>query len=876
MRTIYFGLQLDQANFSKALQLGDVVVGPIGLLKLLEQHFGITGYLDDIEYLRIETYRNSLKRALQKDNKLFFSQSFRINEFAVAKSLLKYRDELLWSGWNFELESNLPNRLKDFAFVESFVSDSMPIGYTERYLKLLELLASNNLPYQKIILNEPLQLLPFFYQRFFAVLCDNGVEVKEKIIPVSDKPSFEVLKNNLIGNDFQKSDNQGSVIVLQTESEQTGAEWLAKWLATNEKLKPLLLVSDHKRLLDIALQQEGLPSLGINTVTKSRPSLQLLKLATVLLQKPLDSDRLISFLLLPLQPLPHDLAFKIAEDISKSPGFNLEDWRKILYQNAGSEEVRKLESVFKQIFEKPKYSRNDRIPKSEILSLYTFLDKWIHNLKDLKHSFSIRLIHEYLKQLIDIFQSMQETDFSFTTLHQIINAVIDPANIQIDEEELGSYPVIFQPSQMLQNHPFLIWWNFVDVEPSTNIDFWTKPERLFFSEKSIILSDTLRENQLKFYQNIQPFFLVESNILLIIPATIDGTESIEHQLFPYLKATYENLVIHNIDSSSDNISIDFGKDLPQYFIKSKPQNDILPILELDKNQYQFKREQESPSSLDKLLYYPHQWFFEYILQLRNANVLTTNDIFTIKGNIIHRIIEHYYLTNPKPIDIKSWFLEKINNELARQGATLLSYGSEPEKRSFELLAFNGFQTLVRVLNENNWEVIHNEHLVKGQINDEQIGGIIDLVAKRRDDILIIDVKFSGYNKRYNLLKNNEDLQLFWYKKLYKSSEIGKIYTAYFIVDAAKFVTKYPNVLKDANVVTFKSELSEIEQNQEQSIYTTLDWRKSQMKNGFVELRIDETIQLLEELYAYENQLDRIEMKSNTDKYDAFSNLIKHQ
>jgi len=876
MRTIYFGLQLDQANFSKALQLGDVVVGPIGLLKLLEQHFGITGYLDDIEYLRIETYRNSLKRALQKDNNLFFSQSFRINEFAVAKSLLKYRDELLWSGWDFKLDSNLPIRLMDFAFVESFVSDSMPIGYTERYLKLLELLASNNLPYQKIILNEPLQLLPFFYQRFFKVLCDNGVEVKEKIFPVSDKPSFEVLKNNLIGKDFQKADNKGSVIVLQTESEQTGAEWLAKWLATNEKLKPLLLVSDHKRLLDIALQQEGLPSLGINTVTKSRPSLQLLKLATVLLQKPLDSDRLISFLLLPLQPLPHDLAFKIAEDISKSPGFNLEDWRKILYQNAGSEEVRKLESVFKQIFEKPKYSRNDRIPKSEILSLYTFLDKWIHNLKDLKHSFSIRLIHEYLKQLIDLFQSMQETDFSFTTLHQIINAVIDPANIQIDEEELGSYPVIFQPSQMLQNHPFLIWWNFVDVEPSTNIDFWTKPERLFFSEKSIILSDTLRENQLKFYQNIQPFFLVESNILLIIPATIDGTESIEHQLFPYLKATYENLVIHNIDSSSDNISIDFGKDLPQYFIKSKPQNDILPILELDKNQYQFKREQESPSSLDKLLYYPHQWFFEYILQLRNANVLTTNDIFTIKGNIIHRIIEHYYLTNPKPIDIKSWFLEKINNELARQGATLLSYGSEPEKRSFELLAFNGFQTLVRVLNENNWEVIHNEHLVKGQINDEQIGGIIDLVAKRRDDILIIDVKFSGYNKRYNLLKNNEDLQLFWYKKLYKSSEIGKIYTAYFIVDAAKFVTKYPNVLKDANVVTFKSELSEIEQNQEQSIYTTLDWRKSQMKNGFVELRIDETIQLLEELYAYENQLDRIEMKSNTDKYDAFSNLIKHQ
>lgn len=876
MRTIYFGLQLDQANFSKALQLGDVVVGPIGLLKLFEQHFGIAGYLDDIEYLRIETYRNSLKRALQKDNNLFFSQSFIINEFAVAKSLLKYRDELQWSGWDFKLDNDLPIRLKDFAFVESFVADSMPIGYTERYLKLLDLMSSNDLSYNRIILNEPLHLLPFFYQRFFTVLNEKGVEIKEKIFPVSGKPSFEALRNNLIGNDFQKAENQGSVILIQTDSEQTGAEWLSKWLATNEKQKPLILVSDHKRLLDIALQQEGLPSLGISTVTKSRPSLQLLKLATVLLQKPLDSDRLISFLLLPLQPLPHDIAYKIAENISNSPGYNLDVWRKILHQNAGNDDVRKLESLFRQIFERPKFSRNERIPESEILSLYTFLDKWLFKYNDVKHSFSIRLIREYLLQLIELFQTMQEADFTFTTLHQIINAVIDPTNIQIDEEELGSYPVIFQPSQMIHNHQFVIWWNFVDFETSTNIDFWTKPEKEFFTKKSIVLSDAQRENQTKFYQNIQPFFLVDSNILLIIPATIDGDATLEHPLLPYLKATFDNLVIHIIDSSSDNISIDFGKVLSQYLIKSKTQNAFLPFIELNNYQYNFKRELESPSSLDKLLYYPHQWFFEYILQFRNANVLTTNDIFTIKGNIIHRIIEHYYMSNPKPIDIKSWFLEQFNNELARQGAALLSYGSEPEKRSFELLAFNGFQTLVRVLIENHWEVIHNEHPVKGQINEEQIGGIIDLVAKRGDDILIIDIKFSGYTKRYNLLKNNEDLQLFWYKKLYNSSEIGTIYTAYFIVDAAKFITKYPNILKDANVITFKSELSEIEQIQEQSIFNTLDWRQSQMKNGFVELRIEETINLLEDLYANENQLDRIEMKSNTDKYDCFCNLIKHQ
>ncbi|MBK8722931.1 MAG: hypothetical protein IPL95_11865 [Saprospiraceae bacterium] len=42
MKTIYFGLQLDQTSYTnlEAFDFGDVVVGPIGLLKLLESHIG--------------------------------------------------------------------------------------------------------------------------------------------------------------------------------------------------------------------------------------------------------------------------------------------------------------------------------------------------------------------------------------------------------------------------------------------------------------------------------------------------------------------------------------------------------------------------------------------------------------------------------------------------------------------------------------------------------------------------------------------------------------------------------------------------------------------------------------------------------------------
>jgi len=783
MKTIYFGLQLDQTSYTnlEAFDFGDVVVGPIGLLKLLESHIGNVGYEDDVEYLRIEAYRKALKNALETNDTLFYAASFKINEFAVAKSLLSKRDELLLCGWDFSDEVNIPQRLIDFSIVEECLSSSMPVGYTERYLQLLELLPQCNLPYKSIIFNEPLRLITHYYSRLATVLENLGIQVIEKEQPKATNPAFSTLQNNLLGNSFEVASCQQSISILEVDSEQTGADWLTKWLSKNESLNPLLLISDHKRLLDIALQQEGLPSLGITTNTKARPSLQLLKLVTALLQTPLDSDRMIAFLLLPIHPLPNEIAYKIAEDISKKPGFNIADWKEIVHQNVQNEDLGSIEKTFKDLFERKKFQRNELIPKKEIVGLYRYLNTWLSSLKSVKYSFSIRLMQEYLKQIIDLFESMNEAQFTFTTLHQIINSIIDPVIVKIDEEELHSYEVIFQPSQMLHPHPFLVWWNFVDIDNAVVSDFWSESEQEILLKKGIVISDIQKENKLKFYQSIQPFFQTQQKIWLIIPKSIDGAETQEHPLLPFVKASFTDLEIFKIDNLSETFSVNYGKDLECFPLQIKLEKEQLPFIELDNFKEIKFRDYESPSSLEKFIYYPHQWFFDYILKIRKANVLTTSDLFTIKGNIAHFIIEQYFQSKPEKGDLKNWIRQQFENQLIRQGATLLSYGKEPEKRAFEQNLTTGITTLIQALENNNWEVIHNEYAIKQPVFEENMVGIMDLIAKRGGDFLIIDLKYSGYSKRYNLLKNNEDLQLFFYKQLLKQEVKGAIYTAYYII-----------------------------------------------------------------------------------------------
>ncbi len=875
MQTIYFGLQCDQTYFDGAdkFRLGSRVVGPIGLLRMLENLTGRSGYPDDVEFLRIEAYRKAVKATLQDDPTCFFANSFQVNEFATSRSLLAHRDELLLAGCTFETEDMIPPRLKQFYKIEDSLQLNMPIGYTERYVHLLESISQFALPIERVIVVEPLELLPSHFQRLFRRMETLGVIIEQHKKENALQSSLVALQNNLLGKQMVRCMVDDSVYIIKAASESLVATWLAKWLKINEISEPLLLIPDHKRLLDVAFQNEGIPKMGISTTSSARPSIQLLKLVTAFFWKPMDCEKIISFLLLPLNPIKDQIAFRLAAEIAKKPGYNVEDWQKLVVQfaDAGDEYQQRL--AFETLFLQKKYDRDSSVPKIEVLQLYQYLNHWISGFQNGQSDASVNMLREACSRLIELLESMDDLDFSFASLHHVINAIVDPIAVRVDEAEKGAIPVVFKPAQILAGANSVIWWNFVDDEQPSSFDFWTKQERAYFTVKHIEVIEIDQVVRLKYWQSIQPFFYSKQRLLLVIPASIDGKASIEHPLFPYLQATFSNLEQNIFDFDRLDVEPNFGYSIARPAMTRLASGPIKTHLLIGTDQIVRSRGIESPSSLEKFIYYPHQWFFEYLLQLRKSAMIAMDDLFTIKGNIAHRLIEQFYASKVAVEEFRFWFDTNFQLLLEAQGAVLLAYGLEPERRAFQNSLREGILQMTNILDRNGWTVVANELKVSGTVHGIEMQGIIDLVAQRGDEFLVVDIKYSGFGKRSSLVKNSEDLQLFFYQQLLQKEKNAVVSTAYFIVDQAKFITKFPHILDQALLITYRNPLEEVLHKQMTQILESIDWRRSQLDMDQVELRFKGTVKQLESVYQQEPMLNFLEMKSDSDNYDNYLTLL---
>jgi Holliday junction resolvase len=256
-------------------------------------------------------------------------------------------------------------------------------------------------------------------------------------------------------------------------------------------------------------------------------------------------------------------------------------------------------------------------------------------------------------------------------------------------------------------------------------------------------------------------------------------------------------------------------------------------------------------------------------------MIAMNDLFTVKGNIAHRLIERFYKEKVGIENFDPWFAANFQALLEIEGSILLTYGYEPERRSFENSLRGAIPVLVNGLKNNGWEVLESEMTINGNFNGIAMQGIMDLVAKRGEERLVVDIKYSGLGKRSNLLKNNEDLQLFFYQQMLQQSEMKAVKTAYFIVDQAKFITKFPGVLKEAIEIGYKKTLEEVLDLQNKQIVQTLEWRKRQLRENLLELRHEGAVKHLETVYESEPILDYLEMKSSSDPHDKYLTLLSN-
>ncbi|MFI3184956.1 MAG: hypothetical protein QX198_03150, partial [Methylococcaceae bacterium] len=361
---INLGLGLDGIK-PKRMQttIGEKEVGPVGFLSILETQCGIAP-VDDSPTTRIIQYLACLN-ACDNPNR-FYHQSFAVDQFNVAKTLLQWRDSWYEGGWNGQFSGVSSDRLQDMADVEQSVQVKVSFGFGQRQQVVLERLKSQKTQIEQVFLLDPLADFSPLWQQILQ-----SFEVIEKptlLVPTQAENDLSRLQNTLSqlateslskgeGGSIKKTQLKGdhSFVVVKARSKAVSARLISQWLteqADENQEKTVALLSGSEGVeLDDALVAVDLPRLGFVKTSPWRPVLQVLPISLELLWEPLNPEVLLQLLMHPVGLLPGRIRHPLASVVSGAPGIGGEQWRQTLTDLLEKEKDRKnySDDRFKQL-----------------------------------------------------------------------------------------------------------------------------------------------------------------------------------------------------------------------------------------------------------------------------------------------------------------------------------------------------------------------------------------------------------------------------------------------------------------------------------------------------------------------------------------------
>ncbi len=839
-------------------------LGPRGLLRWLEAQLGFGGYPPNTDYIRIELYR----QALGQYGKGFYMESFRSDRFATAESLLAFRDELLGAGWNFEADENIPPRLAALAGVEAIFRSKMyapgmkgeVMGFADRYELVINTLSVNRVHLKELHLHENAAYHLPVVKRVLAVLGKSGC---------------------LVVHAPETRNNQPQIVVLNCRRDSDAAVFLAQLLRENQSFKPVVLTSGTSLMLEQCLVSESLPAMGIPSASLARPSLQVLKLAPAFLWEPVDVFKVMEFLTLPVKPLNNELALEIARVMAENPGFFSSKWvatvEDFFEKNDSGGKVRDQYNFW---FRRPRFAADKAAPAADAEAVYNYLYDWaLGQYEDGgKSDSSLLLLSEQAGRIAELLRAIPEQWISYLELERIVRTIIEAAPLQITPAEAGALQFVRQPGALAGEVESLVWWNFVHNSDTPPPDKWRNEERVWLASKDVHLRTQREISRMNQALNDKPLQYTTGTVVLVVPEQVDGAETPPHLLLSDLKVKLGekfNSCVYHTDHADDR------ERLRALF--RHPDRVLLPVrpparpraqVYVNKPHLIPGAEYETPTNLEWLFYYPHRWFFRQKLRLFPSSLLSVTGHTTLLGSLAHRIFE---ILLEKPVNTMSReeifeLVDGISADLLpKEGAPLLLYGREPERNAFIRRVRNAAWNLISIIRDNGWTVETTEKKLEGEFCGMPVQGKADLVLSRGDELAIIDIKWSGTNRRRELIRNGEDLQLLMYAHLLPPANYWP-HTAYFILEDGKLVARNDQAFRQALQASPGADHTAVGGEIFERMQRTYQWRIQQISSGTIEIRTERTAVELESLY--EGQLhDLLEMKREEARYDDYRGLL---
>jgi hypothetical protein len=283
------------------------------------------------------------------------------------------------------------------------------------------------------------------------------------------------------------------------------------------------------------------------------------------------------------------------------------------------------------------------------------------------------------------------------------------------------------------------------------------------------------------------------------------------------------------------------------------------------------REQESYSSLRNMIYAPHRYVLESILRLRSRVRYRPEFDITMRGSIIHALVERLFLDPELPQLITgNWaaqIREKFNALLAEEAGMLLLPRYSSMRNHLESEFVNHVEKVFRPL-QHGWEV----HSVEAPFSRPArpahlpftIGGKADLILKRGEEYLVVDVKSGSPNFLRKQISDGKDWQLMLYAMYAVDAE--QVETAYFSTRKGVFIGQdEPNIQGIFRRV--RSPHGDYRE-MHTRFFAGVDQRLAELRDGKVQLRL--TKENCEDLNAdYGEDLAGIRLGDKPEPFETF-------
>lgn len=808
---IVFGLQADGGAWpdhggTGSGASGAPVVGPNGLVELLETARGL-GAPSTPNVVRIAAFEATLENL--DGPARFWTKSLEVDGWATARTLLRWRDELVDAGWKPTAAWTSP-RLADLAAAATASPDLLP-GLADRMAALVEDLAAlPALPIRRIRLIDPRGVHSAGWRRLLDRLEACGIAVEQ--IPhtpaAPDGTALGRLQRWMSGDGPLEGEPDGTVTIATSASAALAAEVMGQWFAERGALEAVLIAQDgDTQLLDHGLCAAGQPRAGRSRASAHRGSLQILLLAFKIAWTPFDPRALMDLLAFPTSPIAPRAARRLAAALEEAPGRGGPPWREAwlwigeaeLADAAG--DPAKLKKAHARVerwraWVEPEPA--DPVAGMPIASALAACDRTIawagarHALDgDELYAATVALAGDVRAALVKLGRDVLPR----TLIERIIDQALDIGHDNpAAAAEAAGWRCVPQPGSLWAPAETVVWWNFRTTHEGLQRQPWTDAERQELAEKGCPVDDVGLAGRAASAAWERAVLHARGNLLLVAGGLDSGDDEALHPLAHRLAPAIEKLAssVRIEDAlAAPTISV-AGVELQREAVPIAPLPQTRPVWQAPAG-YQARLEGliHSATSFEAGLGCHLKWALKHVAGLRPGRIRSIPDANQLLGNLAHALAQEIFTPgDPPPVEATKERAAELLDDLIDTIAAPLRL---PELAAQLALARARLPAamgeLARTLAVNELTVEASEKQVSATFeNALSVRGAVDLIARDKNRRhVIIDLKWTRSDKRRREeLEQGNAVQLATYGAMTAGDEPYR--AGYFLLNQRQFAT----------------------------------------------------------------------------------------